>query len=293
MKLWMNFQQPNVATQTVSKQIKLDPSYIGCALVCIAKTESKYIEEFVQYHLKLGVDYIFVYDNEDVPTYRHLLSKYKQVYVKHLPGKKFVGGPQTKALYDFTRGIMQNDLITHVAHIDIDEFIVLKKHKHIHDFIRSYIKTNNNNIKCAGIGMNWRFFGSSGHSTYENIPVTQRFTKCAKYLNHHIKTLFNKKYFRKYNECHSIQTTHSEYPILSTSGKLITSAFNKETENDVIQLNHYKCKTLEEFKEIRKRGRADIPTLIETDKQIVNSFNVHDINEMEDKTAYNFFSDKS
>ena len=287
MKMLMNVQQSSVV------QINnIDPSYIGCALVCIAKKEERYIEEFVQYHLKLGVDYIFLYDNEDQPTYHKLLSSYKQVIVKHIPGKKYYGGPQTKALHDFTTRIMKDQRITHVAHIDIDECIVLKKHSHIHDFIRSYIKTNDNSIKCAGIGMNWRFFGSSGHITYENTPVTSRFTKCAKKLNHHIKTLFNKKFFRKYNECHSIQTNNREYPILSTSGKLITSAFNEETQNDIIQLNHYKCKTWDEFREIRKRGRADIPGRVETDKQIANSFRVHNINEIEDKSAHDFFKKK-
>lgn len=284
MKMLMSMKHYNV------KKYNLDPSYIGCALVCIAKKEEKYIEEFVQYHLKLGVDYIFLYDNEDVPTYRNLLSTYKQVYVNHLPGKHFFGGPQTKALEHFTTTIMKDPRITHVAHIDIDEFIVLKKHSHIHDFIRSYIKTNDNSIKCAGIGMNWRFFGSSGHTIYENIPMTIRFTKCAKKLNHHIKTLFNKDFFQKYNECHSIQTNHSEYSILSTSGKIINGPFNEETENDVIQLNHYKCKTFEEFKEIRKRGRADIPERVETPQQIEDSFRVHNINEIEDKFAYNFFN---
>lgn len=281
----------NIQKHTLEENIhrKNNMFYIGCAIVCIAKKESNYIEEFVQYHLKLGVDYIYIYDNEDVPTYHTLLSKYKQVFVKHLPGKKYVGGPQTKALHHFTTTTMKEKHITHVLHIDIDEFIVLKQHSHIHDFIRFYIKTNNNDVKCAGIGMNWRYFGSSGHIIYENKPVIERFTKCAKNLNHHIKTLYNKDFFGGYNECHSIRTNNKQYPVLSTSGKVITNAFNEEKENEVIQLNHYKCKTLEEFKEIRKRGRADIPEFYETEQQIVASFKPIDKNEVEDKTAYEFF----
>lgn len=101
-------------------------SYIGCVLVCIAKKEEKYIEEFVKYHLQLGIDRIFLYDNEDIPTYADLLSEYKdKVYVIHLPGKTGNIGPQGRALNHFTVTIMKDLNITHVAHIDIDEFIVL------------------------------------------------------------------------------------------------------------------------------------------------------------------------
>jgi len=31
------------------------------ALVCIAKNEDHYIEEWIAYHLKLGFDHIFIY----------------------------------------------------------------------------------------------------------------------------------------------------------------------------------------------------------------------------------------
>ena len=44
-------------------------------IVCIAKKEGDYIEEFIKYHLALGFKYIILYDNEDVPTYKQLLNK--------------------------------------------------------------------------------------------------------------------------------------------------------------------------------------------------------------------------
>ena len=34
------------------------------ALVCIAKNEDNYIEEWVLYHKKLGFDRIFIYEND-------------------------------------------------------------------------------------------------------------------------------------------------------------------------------------------------------------------------------------
>ena len=37
---------------------------MNVALVCIAKNEDNYIEEWVNYHLKLGFDKIFIYQND-------------------------------------------------------------------------------------------------------------------------------------------------------------------------------------------------------------------------------------
>jgi hypothetical protein len=58
---------------------------------------------------------------------------------------------------------------------------------------------------------------------------------------------------------------------------------------DVIQLNHYKCKTFEEFQKIAKRGRAG--TEIGNPKNVINNikgfFDIHNANEIEDLWAYN------
>jgi hypothetical protein len=158
------------------------------AIVCIAKKEHDYIEEFVKYHLALGFKYIYLYDNEDIPTYENMLQAYKEnVKVIHLPFNNYEIGVQYVALNHFINFYLFTDDITHVAHIDIDEFIVLKKHNTICDFINEYIVDD-----CEGIGMNWRFFGSSYKTEKSNEPLTARFTMCEKNGNNHIKTLFKK-----------------------------------------------------------------------------------------------------
>ena len=55
----------------------------------------------------------------------------------------------------------------------------------------------------------------------------------------------------------------------------------------MIQLNHYKCKTLNEFRYIRTRQRADI--IENKNENVEESFKMYDINEIEDLYAYNFY----
>jgi len=246
-------------------------------IVCVAKKEHDYIEEFVKYHLALGFKYIYIYDNEDVPTYENLLEKYKDnIKVIHLPIKIV----QYIALDDFIKKYLFKTNITHVAHIDIDEFIVLKKHENISDFINEYIVND-----CQGIGMNWRFFGSSNKTEKTDEPQTIRFTMCEEKGNHHIKTLFKKDYFLKYQTCHDVVLKKGH--IKSTNGTIIKGPFNDKIDFSVIQLNHYKCKTLPEFKYIRTRGRAD---LLENKLENVDeNFNLFNINEIEELTAHDFY----
>jgi hypothetical protein len=254
-------------------------------IVCIAKKEQDYIEEFVKYHLALGFKYIYLYDNEDEPTYENLLREYSdQIKVIHLPFNNYSKGVQYIALNDFIKKYLFNIRhITHVAHIDIDEFIVLKKHDNICEFINEYIVKD-----CQGIAMNWRFFGSNGRIEKSNEPVTKRFTMCQREGNVHIKTLFKKDHFLSFVNCHFIKLS-SGY--VKTTKKVITQGpFNDNIDFDVIQLNHYKCKTLPEFRYIRTRQRADIKHNIIED--VDEEFNKYNINEIEELTAYNFYKNK-
>jgi hypothetical protein len=256
----------------------ISPNNIKPVIFCIAKLEHDYIEEFVKYHLALGFDMIYIYDNEDQPTYAKLLEKYSN-YIKviHFKGSYM----QYPAIEHFVKNFMHKNNITHVANIDIDEFIVLKSHPNIKDFISEYIVGN-----CAGIGMNWRFFGSSNHTEKTNEPQTIKFTMCQENGNPHIKTLFNVKYFEKYNTMHDI-IPKINYHIKTTNGHIIEGPFNNNIDLSIIQLNHYKTKTLPEFQYIRTRGQADIKSLLKED--VVANFNTYNLNEIEDLVASNFY----
>jgi hypothetical protein len=251
-------------------------------LVCIAKKEHDYIEEFIKYHLALGFKYVYLYDNEDMPTYESMLLKYENnLKVVHIPHNNYNTGVQYIALDHFVKNYLFTTDITHVAHIDIDEFIVLKKHSNICDFINEYIVGD-----CEGIGINWKYFGSSGRTEKTNEPVTSRFTMCQKIGNRHIKTLYKKDNFLNYGTCHDVNLKIGN--IKSTNGSVIVGPFNENIDCSIIQLNHYKCKTLPEFRHIRTRRRADMP-YEDCIEDVDESFRWFDLNEAEDLTAKNFY----
>ena len=254
------------------------------AIVCIAKLEYYYIEEFVKYHLLLGFNKIYIYDNEDKPIYNKILKDYlKYIKIIHMPGNDYENGVQYHALEHFINNFMYKDELTHVAHIDCDEFIVLKKHNQIKDFIEEYIIED-----CAGIAMNWRFFGSNGLEDYDKRPLLERFTKCSEKGDITIKSLFDVSKFDYFLNCHSI-VPKNEYKMKNTLGDTVIGSLNTNIDLSIIQLNHYKCKTLQEFKFIRQRGNAEFNRLNQPSENIIANFNKYNINEVEDLTAYNFY----
>ncbi len=234
------------------------------ALVCIAKNEDHYIDEWIDYHKKLGFDDIFIYENnweyngihEDVkifpvvgevmqiPAYNHFMNNYHRDY-------------------DWA------------AFIDIDEFIVLKQHTNIHDFVKLYGATNS-------IAMNWVMFGDNGHEKVDgDYSVLKRFTKRQSTSDQHIKVITRVTPHIKFVYPHC---TDNRW--MDTNGKEGSGPFNPNGPIDVIQLNHYFTKTREEFQEKINRGRADSHHPIH--QRTMSEFDKGNFNEVEDLNAYNF-----
>lgn len=110
---------------------------------------------------------------------------------------------------------------------------------------------------------------------------------CEKNSNQHIKTIFKVSDFISYNTCHDVNVKE-HCTIKSTDEKIISGPFNPNGDISVIQLNHYKCKTLEEFKAIGLRQRADIKGHINGD--VITTFHAYDKNEVIDETACKFYA---
>ena len=95
----------------------------SASLCAIAKNEVPYIEEWVEYHLALGFAHIYIYDNEDVSTLSAIFKENASVTVRHFPGR-------TAQYLAYNHFLQSAESHQHYwsGFLDIDEFIVLKKH---------------------------------------------------------------------------------------------------------------------------------------------------------------------
>ena len=235
------------------------------ALVCIAKNEDHYIDEWIQYNKKLGFDKIFIYQN-------NWRTKVTDEIVHKI---EFDGECQQIPAYNHFIQTYKNDY-DWAAFFDVDEFLVLKKHSDIHSFIDDYKLYN-------AIGINWVLFGDNGVKTFnvENSSLLSRFTKRQIGLNQHVKAIINIKLPNINMAVHN-----SNYSFINpNNNQIFSGALSLCDKDDVCQINHYFCKTFDEFIAKCNRGRSDLPV-----KRKLDEFHEHNTNNIEDLTALNFFN---
>lgn len=237
------------------------------AICTLAKDEDNYIDEWIEYNLLLGFDAIHIYQN---------FWRYSGKFVNDARIKLIdfdVEFPQHRCYNDFfNKYWMDYDF---VACIDIDEFILLKKHNNIKEFLSNY-------IKFPAIGLNLRLFGDSGFVKVEdgNYSVLNRFTHSDKNLQSLIKVILNLKIgkdrFRLSNpHIPNCQVVDPNLTKITTSGN-----FFNNFEDECAELAHYRNKTWEEFYN-RKYMKDDcFYGRIETMKKNHPNFGQVDLNEL-------------
>lgn len=252
------------------------------ALVCIAKNEDHYIDEWIQYHLKLGFFKIFVYQND----WRYAGDKEK--YGDAVVWIEFDGeAMQMKAYNDFIDSHYAD--YDFAAFFDVDEFLCLKEDKSLDAFLSRYHDVH-------GIGVNWRVFGDNNLSCIadEDYSLLNRFTKCQNTLDRHIKTILNlrlsKNFFHFVNP-HFIDASIKYDLILDVDKKyFIHGPWNYNCTSSIAQLNHYHSKTYSEFIEKMKRGKADTLKSHPQYNYLSSDFNKHNFNDVEDTCARDFMN---
>lgn len=233
------------------------------ALVCIAKNENNYIQEWIDYNLKLGFDHIFIYKNNWEYEINH-----KDVTVIDFPGN-------TKQLPSYNDFISKNvGIYDWGAFFDVDEFLVLKKHNNIKDFISEYKDYD-------AVAVNWVLFGDNELTNIENnnYSLIERFTKRQLGVNHHVKVI------TKITPNINFVLPHNTNTNWVSPEKVIGNGpFNYKGSDEIAQLNHYFCKTKEEFKEKIRRGRSDTMS-----HRNISDFDNHNFNDIVDTSAVKFF----
>jgi len=175
---------PAIASVVHSSSTADDRSWNATAAICLAlKGNEAELDEWVSYHLGLGFDEIYVYDNSasSATNYslmhwarmaswtmeqaggeqRHGLRVHVQPWPDHTPHQ------QIKAYKHCVDHHLKPRGVTWVAFFDIDEFLVLKNHSSVVPFLIERSPPR------GSVAVNWVLFGTSNHTRKVNdAPVT-------------------------------------------------------------------------------------------------------------------------
>jgi hypothetical protein len=234
-------------------------------VVTTARNEGLYFLEWIAFHQLLGVDYFFVYTNDNTDGSDDLLRALADAKIISWVRNKVNPGisPQYKA-YGHAFQIQDEILDFRWAGvIDLDEFIVIdrKKFTSINELISQREAEG-----ADAIALNWLIFGGNGEERFRDEPVIQRFYRREKGVNRHVKSLFRPQLFMHCHCHHPIWDDFVSWKFVSASGRPHPQSrngddnpsFSPAPSDDCAWVNHYWSKSVEEFALRRTIGRADL-----------------------------------
>lgn len=231
------------------------------AVCCIVKYENKYLKEWVDYHLKLGFDQIFIYDNNNPDGEEILpaLRDYKEIKIFDCRGKTSYQVTAYTNCYN-TYG-KQFDWI---AFIDVDEFITFSEESGIRT-IKEFLERFDENVEI--IHLNWMCYGDSGIVELEdNYSVLERFTIPIDYdnkvqydfpENNHVKSIIRGGMDIKDRTIGVHTPKDYDYYVVDARGERCENDYFKPYEYSVAYVRHFVTKTIFEWLIKLSRGRGD------------------------------------
>jgi len=139
---------------------------------------------------------------------------------------------------------------TFAALIDVDEFVVLKKHDNIVDMMVEHCNEN-----CGQLSLNWQTMGTSNETEYSAVPVTKRNVNVHS-TNWVVKAIVRPAYVADIMDWshtvmlkrgHWVDTSGTIIQRLISTAKCCNPHRHDNGPTDVGQIFHYKYKSDQEF----------------------------------------------
>ena len=215
-------------------------------VVCaIAKNEHLYINQWVKHYLSLGVDHIYLYDNDDINS-KYIGNYINKDYANKITIYNYRGVKKPYLQHCVYNLFYHTHNFDWVLFVDIDEYLVGVKDIH------SLVNNNYHQVRIK-----WKLFGDDDKIDRDTSIPLKDFFKQEKHDNHleyQNKSLIRGGLNIQINSCHYVKYLNSCFP----SGKKCQS--NKlditNYDNEIVFINHYMTKTLSEFI-TQKYGRGD------------------------------------
>ena len=213
------------------------------SLCMIFKNEAHYLYEWLVYHQLIGVDHIYLYNNNSDDRYLEIVTPFINagfVTLRQWP-KDFAQREAYEDCYERTK----NE--THwLGFIDADEFVNLQSYDNVSTFLNNY-------KNYPSVLLNWKMFGTSGRLYKNSEFVIESFTSCWPYLSNVGKSFINNDFTNFKIDIHYCISTLFYFPIFPVStSKIFTpfmiSVFSSIFPNgNLAYINHYWSKDYEHY----------------------------------------------
>ena len=219
--------------------------YLSLCLIC--KDENETLPEWLDYHILMGVERFYIYDNESKVSLRESLKDYIErgwVVLTDIPGQ----GMQLHA-YDHCLRVFGANTFW-LGFIDTDEFLVPKTTLDLKQLLKDY-------EAFGGLAVSSLFFGSNAHKTR---PLEGQIAAYTRRVDAGFKDYTLVKSIVQPGRVVIPYSPHDF--VYQENAWCVNEAFLRVDNQDFpshtqkIQLNHYFCRSEEEIEQKLRRGNS-------------------------------------
>lgn len=271
------------------------------SICAIVRNEAPYIAEWIEFHKLQGVEHFYIYHNtryleDDLATWLILDNYEERGVIRQMQWRDFPG-QFTAYNYCLENHGSESEWI---AFIDVDEFLWSPEILKYPDYpvtAATTLQTNFSDPNIAVVAPRWVLFGSNGHKERTDGSVISRFTKRAKNVDKHCKSIVRPALVE---EVGSNPHTFRVRSLSETGvkGRIVDErrgdlpkeyAVLESGAADILRINHYHTKSYAEYCDRKQNGTPDTGKSTE---DVLRSFEAHNVNEIEDTTLHDLYADK-
>ena len=221
-------------------------------LCTVGKLENLYVKEYISHYIKLGLDKIFIYDNneEKGERFEDVIKEYIERGFVEIINFRGILNPQLNAYQDCLN--KNYNKYNFLLFYDMDEFIYLKDFGNI-----KYFLNQKKFIKCQTIQLNMYFHGDNNLLNYDNRALSQRFKKKIKRPVVALKSILKGNIKIKIDCVHNINNNLKSCNALGKiNNKEKIKIFTINPDYKFYYIDHFCFKSTEEFVNKLNRGSA-------------------------------------
>jgi hypothetical protein len=208
----------------------------GIAFVAMIKNERPYLREWIEFHLMVGVDHFYIYDNNSTDGFEDVLEPYiaaGQVTLHRWPLHPDQLGCYNAALARYRQATRW------LAFIDIDEFVTPTEGESLPDVLAPY-------EEFGALAVHWLMFSTSGRILRPDGLVTESYTRCQAGGNRHVKPFMRPERVAEVDTSHSVVCREPWFTV-NTRRERVDGPYSTPPEIEPLRINHYWTKSVEEF----------------------------------------------
>ena len=162
-------------------------------ICCIVKNEHCYIKEWVDYHLSVGFDKIYVFEDYGSDSHKSLFKDNPNVIVQTVQDFGIRNYHSSRTQYElyskFLKQAKEQNLCDWILFNDIDEFIMFEQGYNLNRLCEEYKDK-------PAVWLCWKMYGASGHIKRPEGGVLENYTtpstgRCDNNNQWNLKSLIN------------------------------------------------------------------------------------------------------